>query len=258
MHISGLIFEFDLVLLLAEFRISYLVSRVSHTKSCEALFTSVCMELFFKLNSADILDSLKLCITCSKWILCEHYHCKMINKHKFMEIRNKYQILYFNLYLYLSSISSLITCKSLFMREYFCENILLFVWIKFRYKILRKMGLAYWTGCFILLFWMYFEWIVKSGQLLNKYVWYVALMISLRINLEDEKKNKQTANHNHQIDSCIIFFSVVRKYFIFHSQSEFTAVNCVILYLQYFILILIIVQLTFTHTHHLHICKWNP
>lgn len=94
------------------------------------------------------------------------------------------------------------------MREYFCENILLFVWIKFRYKILRKMGLAYWTGCFILLFWMYFEWIVKSGQLLNKYVWYVALMISLRINLEDEK-NKQTANHNHQIDSCIIFFQLL-------------------------------------------------
>lgn len=28
MHISGLIFEFDLVLLLAEFRISYLVCRI--------------------------------------------------------------------------------------------------------------------------------------------------------------------------------------------------------------------------------------
>lgn len=69
--------------------ISYLVSRVSHTKSCDALCTSVCVELFFKLNSADILDSLKLCITCSKWILCEHYHCKMINKHKFMEIRKQ-------------------------------------------------------------------------------------------------------------------------------------------------------------------------
>lgn len=68
------------------------------------------------------------------------------------------------------------------------------------------MGLAYWTGCFILLFCKYFEWIVKSGQLLNKYVWYVALMISLRIDLEEEK-NKQTANHYQQIDSWIIFLS---------------------------------------------------
>lgn len=75
-------------------------------------------EKCFKLNSTDILDSKA------------SFHLSQANAHRTTTVNdeqiynlwksvNKYQIWYFNLYA-----RPLIRCKSLFMREYFCEKIL--------------------------------------------------------------------------------------------------------------------------------------